>query len=387
MHLRLRTLTVLTALLLIAPAARALEPRGSAQAGSANGGKRLALVIGNQSYKPGMALKNSVNDAEGMYKALKSLDFDVKLVKDATKKEMDEAVAHFAGGLHPGDVALFYYAGHGFQDAGENYLIPIDFQARNVTDARDSSVQAGGIQARMESSNARLKIIILDACRDNPFIGQRGIQRGLAVMSGSKGSCIVFATSPGATASDNPEGMNGLFTGYLIKALSIPGLTLDDVFNQVKTGVDKESSGGQTPWVLSSAVGSSFIFNPEIDLKPAITTLDPQPMDCQPNEECVITVSGSWVRAENRKDLHLEVLGQPNPTTGHQDYWVQSTPIVNKDGQWTSSPVYIGQPGDRKGMPFKICVVATQRILKEGVRMQQLPAGIQSCLVVTRSRP
>lgn len=217
--------------------------------------KQLALVIGNAAY-PNRPLANSVHDAEAMARRLRELNFDVALVTDAGRKSMGQAIDAFLAKLGTGDVAFFYYSGHGMQVDGENYLIPIDFQGQNETDVRYDTHPLGRLEERMERSGAQLNILVLDACRDNPYraVVRSGVA-GLAAPNAGRGTFIALATSPGHTASDNPTGRNGLFTEYLLEALSTRGLALDDVFNLVRERVDEASGGRQVPWTLSSVVG------------------------------------------------------------------------------------------------------------------------------------
>ena len=226
--------------------------------------RRLGLVMGNAKYPGGSALVNSVKDALSVEKLLRELGFEIEVETDGNKETMELAVDRFVKRLRPGDVALFYYAGHGFQIDGENYLVPIDFNAwDDATKAKYRAYSASEIVARMERSGARLNIAIMDACRNNPFAASRGVSvGGLASMGTETGTFIAFATAPGKTASDNPgpAGGNGLFTSHLLNALRVPGLSLDDVFNQTREEVVKASKNRQTPWVMSSVVGPKFYF-------------------------------------------------------------------------------------------------------------------------------
>jgi hypothetical protein len=186
----------------------------------------------------------------------------VSLVVNADRKTMGKAVDQFVGKLGTGDVAFFYYSGHGAQDENsENYLIPVDYQGQSETALRYDAHPAGRIQERMERSGAQLNILVLDACRNNPYhSASRAGSGGLAAMSPSRGTFIAFATAPGHTASDNPNGRNGLFTQYLLEAIAAPGLSLNDVFDLVREKVDAASGGKQLPWTLSSVVGRfSFV--------------------------------------------------------------------------------------------------------------------------------
>ncbi len=225
--------------------------------------RRVALIIGNNSY-PTMPLRNAVNDAHDMRNVLREIGFDVRIAENTNLRDMELAIRSFTGLLRPGDVALFFYSGHAFQAGGENYLIPIDFDARNEVDAKYDSFSAERIRELMEQAGTRLNIIVMDACRDNPFSVSRSGARGLAAMQyGRGGTFIAFATGPGQTASDNPSERNGLFTRHLKDTIQIPGLTLDQVFNRVREEVFQASNGNQVPWSTSSVIGDFYFIQTE----------------------------------------------------------------------------------------------------------------------------
>ncbi len=227
-------------------------------------GQRRALVIGNDAYANMPRLVNAVHDARSMKGVLEELGFEVQLETDAGAAVLHRAVSAFAGRLRPRDVGLFYYSGHGLQIEGENFLIPVDFAAADEFEARYASFSANEALQSLESSGAELNILILDACRDNPFVRNRSVRQGLAIMNAGRGTLIAFATGPGKTASDNPDGVNGLFTSHLIDRLRAPGLSIDQIFNQVALAVDTASRGRQTPWVVKSLLGE-FYFRPPVN--------------------------------------------------------------------------------------------------------------------------
>ncbi len=167
------------------------------------GRRRVALVIGNDAYAVLPRLSNAVSDARAMGTTLHDAGFQVSVVENAGREGFETAVQKFLDKLDHGDVALFYYSGHGVQLRGENYLAPVDLAARDAVQARTRSVSASEILERMELSGADLQILILDACRNNPF-GGRGPGAGLAPMkSGGKGTFVAYATRPGIAAGHN----------------------------------------------------------------------------------------------------------------------------------------------------------------------------------------
>lgn len=223
--------------------------------------RRVALVVGNDAYvAPARPLANAANDARGLASTLRGVGFSVTEAINLRRAQFDQEVNNFVTSLKDGDVALFFYAGHGLQVDGENYLIPIDFAARDGIEAKYQGYSANLIHDRISGRGVRLAIVILDACRNNPYATARRLSEGLAIMASGKGSYIAYATGPGQTAADNPVGSNGLFTGALIEALRQPGLGLDAVFARVRDRVAAASGNRQVPWTSSNVVGG-FVFN------------------------------------------------------------------------------------------------------------------------------
>jgi hypothetical protein len=219
-------------------------------------GKRTALVIGNAQYEIG-SLRNPEHDAQDMAETLKQLGFEVTLLINANQEHMERAISEFGRHLYQGGVGLFYYAGHGVQVDGENYLIPVRAHIDTETDVRYKAVHIGQILGKMGEARNGLNIVILDACRDNPFAKDfRSASRGLAVVSSSavKGTLIAYATSPGKVASDG-DARNGLYTKHLLQNLHTPGLPVEQVFKRVLRGVERETNGRQSPWTSSSFSG------------------------------------------------------------------------------------------------------------------------------------
>src|SRR5688572_9000706 len=173
--------------------------------------ERVALVIGNSAYKES-ALANPVNDAQDVAKALEGLGFKVILKRNAGTREMRQAIRDFGTALRRANVGLFYFAGHGVQVRGSNYLVPVGADIQSEADAEDLSIDASYVLRTMEDAQTKVSIVVLDACRNNPFArGFRSTSRGLGQMSAATGSLIAFATAPGSVAADG-IGRNGTYT-------------------------------------------------------------------------------------------------------------------------------------------------------------------------------
>jgi uncharacterized caspase-like protein len=217
--------------------------------------KRVALVIGNAAYKDA-PLKNPVNDARAMAAKLKELGFQVVQRENTTKLEMERAVADFGDLLGPDTVGLVFYAGHGLQVDGRNYMVPVDARIATQTRVRLEAVDVDILLEQMGSAGSRVNIVILDACRNNPFERRfRAYEGGLAQINAPTGTLIAYATAPGKTAADG-SGANGLYTAELVRALDAPGLAVEEVFKRVRVEVARASGGAQTPWEASSLTGS-----------------------------------------------------------------------------------------------------------------------------------
>ncbi len=221
--------------------------------------RRIALVIGNGAYKSA-PLRNPVNDATEIAIALEKTGFTVMKSINATRKQMRWAIRRFGEEINKGAVGLFYYAGHGIQVAGENYLVPIGAEVSSEDEVEDECLKVSSVLRKMETAGNRLNIIILDACRDNPFARSfRSSGRGLAKMDAPTGSILAYATAPGSIASDGP-GRNGLYTSALLKHMMAPGLEIGKLFRQARIDVVSASGKKQVPWEASSLMGD-FYFN------------------------------------------------------------------------------------------------------------------------------
>lgn len=229
-----------------------------AKANTASEG-RIALVIGNAAYPGVGALKNPVNDARDIAAKLKRMGFDVILRTDARQKDMLRSLTEFGDKLKPGSEALFFYAGHGMQVRGKNYLIPVDAEIRTESAVSSEAIDVDQLLDKL--APARLSMVILDACRNNPFERRfRGGGQGLASINAPTGTLIAYSTAPGKVASDG-DGRNGLYTQELLAAMGVPGIKVEDVFKRVRTNVVRLSGETQVPWESSSLTGD-FYFSP-----------------------------------------------------------------------------------------------------------------------------
>ena len=220
--------------------------------------KRLALVIGNGNYEAS-PLRNPVNDATDMAASLKKLGFSVILKINASKIAMGRAVEDFGKSLKGRDVGLFYYAGHGIQINGVNYLIPLGASINEETDVEYEAIDVGRILAKMYNAKSRVNIVMLDACRDNPYFQRyRSASRGLAIIAKPpSGKIISYSTSPGDVALDG-KGRNSPYTSALLQYMKESGLTIEQVFKNVRQKIDTDTAGKQTPWELSSLKGEFY---------------------------------------------------------------------------------------------------------------------------------
>jgi tol-pal system beta propeller repeat protein TolB len=256
----------------------AAEPQRNLGMAPASSDKRVALVIGNAAYPGAGSLRNPANDARDFAAKLKRLGFDVTVRTDMRYKDMLRALTDFGDKVQPGIEALFFYAGHGMQVRGRNYLIPIDAEIRNESSVSSEAVDVDQLLDKL--APARLSLVILDACRNNPFERRfRGGGQGLAQINAPTGTLIAYATAPGKVAADG-EGRNGLYTSELLTAMDVPGVKIEDVFKRVRANVVKRSGDAQTPWESSSLTGDFYFRSGE-----KVGSVKPEPVRLQTAEE------------------------------------------------------------------------------------------------------
>lgn len=239
--------------------------------------KRVALVIGNSTYKE-QPLKNPANDAKAMAAKLRQIGFQVIERQNATKTQMERAVADFGEALSAGAVGLFYYAGHGLQVSGRNFLVPVDAQITSEQRVRLETVDVDVVLDQMDAAKSGVNLVILDACRNNPFERRfRATGGGLAQINAPQGTLIAYATAPGKVAADG-DGANGLYTTRLLQHIGTPGMAVEEVFKRVRIDVSRDTNADQTPWESSSLTGSfTFVDAPPPPPPPVQVAAAPAP--------------------------------------------------------------------------------------------------------------
>lgn len=222
--------------------------------------QRVALVIGNGAYQRG-ALRNPVNDARAVADRLQRLGFIVIKRENMKAKEIGSALREFRSRLSAGATALFFYAGHGMQVKGVNYLPTVDADIETEEDVYTQALDVAKVLELMDEAKTRVNLVFLDACRDNPFARKfRSASRGLAKVDTASGTLISFATRPGSVAADG-DGKNGLYTEYLLKHMEEPGVPIEQVLKRVGAGVKLASKGRQQPW-SEGLIEGDFFFRP-----------------------------------------------------------------------------------------------------------------------------
>jgi uncharacterized caspase-like protein len=238
--------------------------------------RRVALVIGNAAYKSVTTLQNPVNDSRAIAKSLRSLGFEVVERENVGREGFASAVREYGDKLRGASVGLFYFAGHGLQVKGRNYLVPVDADIAREDEVQYRSFDVNEVLDKMDSARTAVNIVVLDACRNNPFARSfKPAQTGLAQMDAPTGTLIAFATAPGSVAQDG-DGSNGLYTGALLKHIAAPGVAVEQMFKRVRVDVVNASKNQQVPWE-SSSLNRDFAFASAAAAKPVAATVAPNP--------------------------------------------------------------------------------------------------------------
>src|SRR5438093_7459638 len=230
--------------------------------------QRIALVIGNSNYQTAPKLANPGNDAQSMSQLLNSAGFEVTQATDLTRKDMVRVVQDFTAKVAergPGTVAMIYYAGHGVQVEGENYLLPVDAKISSSYDLDGNSLRLVDLMGTLDSISSRMRIVVLDACRNNPFPEVNDTGRGLAIVDAPNGSIVGYSTAPGMEAQDG-DGNHSPYTSAFLNVAREPNLPIEQLFKRVRLQVNNATDGRQTPWESSSLTSDFYFFgDTEVD--------------------------------------------------------------------------------------------------------------------------
>jgi hypothetical protein len=239
-----------------------LSSQGGAPIGLAGPEQRVALVIGNSNYRNVVRLPNPVNDAEAIAKVLNTAGFEVVSATDLNHNEMIQVVQDFSvkiANRGPNAVAMVYYAGHGVQLAGENYLVPVDAKISSEPDLVNGSVRLVDLMATLEAIPSRMRIVILDACRNNPFPSLNDAGRGLAIVDAPNGSIVGYSTAPGTQALDG-TGNHSPYAAAFLRLAHEKNLPIEQLFKRIRLDVNNSTNGQQTPWESSSLTSDFYFF-------------------------------------------------------------------------------------------------------------------------------
>ena len=244
------------------PQTAATNGDDKAQAAVQGPEQRVALVIGNSNYQNAAQLTNPGNDAQSMAEFLNAAGFEVISATNLTQNDMIRVVQDFSAKIAargPDTVAMIYYAGHGVQLEGENYLIPIDAKVTSPTELVNDSLRLVDIMATLEAIPSRARIVVLDACRNNPFPSVVDAGRGLAIVDAPNGSIVGYSTAPGTEAQDGKDG-HSPYTSAFLRLAREPNLPIEQLFKRVRLDVNHATAGVQTPWESSSLTGEFYFF-------------------------------------------------------------------------------------------------------------------------------
>jgi len=293
--------------------------------------KRTALVIGNSNYRK-VPLKNPVNDADDIGKSLKNSGFTVIKLTNSTKKEIKAGIRKFESRLSNEHVGLFFFAGHGVQVNGENYIVPVGADIISEYDIDDQCVKLSYVLGAMENAKNRMNIIILDACRNNPFRSYRSIISGLSKMDAPTGSILIYSTAPGKAAADG-TGRNSIFTSSFLKFLKAPDISLTTLLMKVRKDVMFQSENTQVPWE-SSSLTSDFYFHHQtiiadtVELKPSIPT-------AKGSERHTGKLAGTWVDEWKEDGLNYYTLIRFDPNgSGYTENKIPEDPWWAQSMNW-----------------------------------------------------
>jgi uncharacterized caspase-like protein len=296
-------------------------------AGAAKADKRVAFVVGNGTYKNVAALPNPAIDAKSMAGVLRNIGFDVVEGTNLTRDKMTERLLEFGKKAQGADVALFFYAGHGIAINGTNYLLPIDADIKSEMDVKLGAAINIDLTLDQTMGDAKVKLVFLDACRDNPFAAKMksnsatrsvNVQTGLAEMKSGEGTLIAFATGPGQTALDGQEGTNSPFTRALLANIATPGVEIQQAMTKVRAQVNEETNKGQLPWGHTNLIGTVYLnpsAAPVAAAGPASSSSSPAPAavaSTSPNSDVEVEFWRSVRESNKPEELNAYLSNYPN---------------------------------------------------------------------------
>ena len=342
---------------LVAPLVLLLLVLAPGLAVPANAADKVALVMGNAAY-PGQGLRNPVNDARAMGASLQRSGFEVVQLTDGTQQAMQRAVGQFSRKLRGAHTALVYYSGHGIQAQGINYMIPIDAEIESEGDMPLQLVSVDAVMAQLVQAGTDVNILILDACRTNPF--ERRFRAmagaGLAAIMAPKGTVIAYATAPGTTASDG-DGPNSPYTTALLQAMAIPGQKIEDVFKLTRSQLARATDNRQISWESSSLIGDFYFTGPVA--APSASPVLPvsAPASPAPHSAAAVPPAAAPV-APSSPSTVASIWGRG---TGQAAAIPDPTPVppggIGSTGPWPSAPGTAAVVAERPAGKLKLDIV------------------------------
>ena len=292
-------------------------------ANAAHADKRVAFVVGNGAYKNVTPLPNPAIDAKSIAKLLRNVGFDVVEGANLTRDKMTERLLEFGKKAEGADVALFFYAGHGIAVNGTNYLLPIDADLKSEMDVKLGSAINVDVTLEQTMADAKVKLVFLDACRDNPFAAKIrsaratrsvSVATGLAEMKSGEGTLIAFATGPGQTALDGQEGTNSPFTRALLANIATPGVEIQQAMTKVRAQVNEETNKNQLPWGHTNLIGSVYLNPAPVAAGAAIEAPNTSAIAAGPASEVELEFWRSIKDSNKPEELNAYLTNYPNGT-------------------------------------------------------------------------
>jgi uncharacterized caspase-like protein len=289
---------------------------------AAQADRRVAFVVGNGAYKNVAPLPNPSVDAKAMAGALRNVGFEVVEGTNLTRDKMTERLLDFGKKAQGADVALFFYAGHGIAISGTNYLLPVDADIKSEMDVKLGAAINIDLTLDQTMGDAKVKLVFLDACRDNPFAAKIksnsatrsvNVQAGLAEMKSGEGTLIAFATGPGQTALDGTEGGNSPFTRALLANITQPGIEIQQAMTKVRAQVNEETNKGQLPWGHTNLIGSVYLNGAPAPSAPGTAAAPAsQQVALAPNTEVEVEFWRSIKDSNKPEELKAYLTNYPN---------------------------------------------------------------------------